>query len=389
MSDYWPFNPEIPEALEDESESIEQGMKDFLKEKKTISTERVDKLFNKNRVYVDSPEDVPEQYEVREGNQGGTFYETGSDDLGEIESYDDIQEGDTIQYEGQFGRTNEIEIQNIDEFGLGDVIDVVDSEGKEISYEEDRLKEFIDNGAEFVDRGNSNETESDESEESETNFDENETESDSEQESDDESEQSQSEMLATEEEAKNNTNEFESEVSSETAEEVNDTLSDWTTNWFQGAESLWAAVEEETGNYKSPKSIRTRSVNDEQKEAIQEHKEFTEEKLREEFGDEIEAERVLYGDIAEEILEAVESGESFELGNRTVESWTTDSGFAEAFAESHGMDDVAVSIQTEIPVEDVWASSMTHESLDQEASELVVGQNEIELTPENIEVVQE
>jgi len=66
---------------------------DDLKEKKTIPTERLDKLFNKNRVYVDSPEDVPEQYEVREGNQGGTFYETDSDDTDEGQTLS-VEDGD-------------------------------------------------------------------------------------------------------------------------------------------------------------------------------------------------------------------------------------------------------------------------------------------------------
>jgi len=41
----------------------------------SVSTDDVDKLFNKSRVYVDSPDEVPNEYEVQEGVNGGLFYE--------------------------------------------------------------------------------------------------------------------------------------------------------------------------------------------------------------------------------------------------------------------------------------------------------------------------
>jgi hypothetical protein len=63
-----------PEWLEAEIETMSELMSSFAREK-SVDVFDISSI-KKDRVYVDSPDKVPEQYEVQEGEEGGLYYET-------------------------------------------------------------------------------------------------------------------------------------------------------------------------------------------------------------------------------------------------------------------------------------------------------------------------
>lgn len=136
---------------------------------------------------------------------------------------------------------------------------------------------------------------------------------------------------------------------------------------------LWSVAADETGNSNPPEDATEsidRGVSDVDRETVMIQKQHTEDVLREVFGDTVPVARGVSGDIATEIREQAEAGEPVEIEHRTLESWSTFPDHSEDFAGDDG-----IIIQTEVPVEEVWASSHTTPGLEDHENEIIVGKS--------------
>lgn len=137
--------------------------------------------------------------------------------------------------------------------------------------------------------------------------------------------------------------------------------------------SIWATAADETGNENFPVDSNLSDPNADhfQEDVIRESKQFTEETLREMFGDSVPVARGVEGDFAEQLKEAKENGEQIEIEPRTLESWSTFPDHAEQFATRETGEGVLIT--QEIPVEEIWMSSHTTPGLAEEENEIVAG----------------
>lgn len=152
-----------------------------------------------------------------------------------------------------------------------------------------------------------------------------------------------------------------------------------------GTASIWATISENTGNDNFPDEapISSPTADSFEQEIIEEQKQYTEDTLREMFGDTVPLSRGIDGEFAQQIQEAAESGEEIELEARAVESWTTFPDHAEQFATMETGDGVIIT--QEVPVEEIWASSHTTPGLAEEENEFLVGKEDsFSIDPENV-----
>jgi hypothetical protein len=92
----------------------------------------IERIFSKDRVYVDSPEEAPDGVNVQEGEEGGTYYETGSSDE---QDSDEIAPGEEVTIEN-FGEEQDVEI--IDPNLPGGIL-VEDEDGNQFSVGEGEI----------------------------------------------------------------------------------------------------------------------------------------------------------------------------------------------------------------------------------------------------------
>lgn len=182
------------------------------------------------------------------------------------------------------------------------------------------------------------------------------------------------------------TNEFAERYGEEQAailEEVFTSWMDWHTN--REARPLWAYAAIETNNYNHPLGPGgLKNASPEQREAFRNYREFTQEKLREAYGDTVPAFRVYGGETAEKLLEGKEKGERVSFVPRTLSSWSTRAIFPSQFSDVYQEGSTAV-VRMEVPVEDIWATSLTNINMSPDANEVVAGLgDEVKLKPEQI-----
>ena len=156
----------------------------------------------------------------------------------------------------------------------------------------------------------------------------------------------------------------------ESADEVFNIARGWEGAMYRAtnAAPLIQAAMERTGNETMPEYdgsdvAALQELSDEQREAADAMVEFTQEQLREAFGDEVTLFRGFsnnpHGGTASEGTEAPdrlrrakESGEEVEIGHRPVESWTLEPTTAKMYAGKDG-----AVLETTVPVEEIAASS--------------------------------
>lgn len=316
-------------------------------------------LVGKERVYVESPQDVPEGVEVQQGPQGGYFYEeeAGASDGPQEEATD--EDGPSAD-------------QLVQEIGLDgmDQIQEVMARGIEEGTDLDELATTLD--GELSDRyinrvlGDVEGAVSTEVDGYENPV---------------KMAYSWDDDFEFPEEAEQK---FMDSVDEETGRMAKESLETWPLDFFsEDMAPLWKTVMDETGNtnlLKEEEQVTETDVSEEEMNAIRAHKEHVEETLREIHGDTITVYRGVYGDAGSKLQEAAEAGEEVEWERRAVESYTTELTYAKSYAQNPG----GVVVEEEIPVEDVWASSHTG-FLDANENELVVQNDEVEaISPDNI-----
>lgn len=124
----WMFEPDEDRILQEYGVDAEAVKPDT---KSAILSELTNTL-SKRRVYVDSPEEVPDQYEVQEGPQGGIFYETEpeeGDDEEEIPEEEGMREFEEMPDTREVDPLSSEEIRELD---YGDYIWTVDPSTEEM-----------------------------------------------------------------------------------------------------------------------------------------------------------------------------------------------------------------------------------------------------------------
>lgn len=137
--------------------------------------------------------------------------------------------------------------------------------------------------------------------------------------------------------------------------------------WTQSASKtatapLWEIARQETGNenYHDYLDVNPESyVGEDEYEAMQAYAEWSQDRLREMYGDSVPAYRGR-NDSSREVRDAVESGDPAE--HRALESWSTNPVLASKFAGNNG-----IVYETEIPVEDIVASHLNGAGKEEEA----------------------
>lgn len=159
------------------------------------------------------------------------------------------------------------------------------------------------------------------------------------------------------------------EQDTEAAETMYDAARGWEGSMYaaDNAAPMIQLAMEETGNEQLPEydandRAAAADIDDETIDEMDRSTEFTTEKLREAYGDEITVFRGMsenpHGgtrsegtDVVEKLQDAKESGESVEVEHRPLESWSLEPTTAKLYASSGAV------IKTTVPVEEVMASS--------------------------------
>lgn len=182
---------------------------------------------------------------------------------------------------------------------------------------------------------------------------------------------------------------FANEDTRERVDSLSRTWAGWPTD--SNTRPMWTAASEITHNENDPGDITGTplidefgaDVDQEDVDAMKDFAEFTEEKLREEYGDSITAHRFLHsGEISSEeegdseIIEKVKNGEKVQP--RTLGSWTTNKDkipeIIDAVAPNANQEDIdnAIVVTKEIPVDKVMAHHETTPELAHTEQEEVV-----------------
>lgn len=100
-----------------------------------------------------------------------------------------------------------------------------------------------------------------------------------------------------------------------------------------------------------PRGMKTQQISEKEKSAFKARKEFTEQYVRKEFGEEITVYRGISGAQSRKIKEALNSGaDKIEVGVRGLQSFTTNVSAAREFSGNNG-----VIISTKIKPSEVWS----------------------------------
>lgn len=179
--------------------------------------------------------------------------------------------------------------------------------------------------------------------------------------------------------------EFAEEYGFDTHEDVNIIKHGWEGRMFERRSApVLKEASERTGNERMPGFDFPENLSEDEVESAQQHWDFVEENLREEFGEEITVYRGLttqdhsyQADGASEtpvkLREAKENGEQVEMPHRTLESWSTDPFVAASYAS--GEENDGVVLERKVPVDRVAMSAGTGYLLDDDA-EIVVAHDE-------------
>jgi len=135
-----------------------------------------------------------------------------------------------------------------------------------------------------------------------------------------------------------------------------------------GTKSLWQVASEKTGNKKIvDESFLDKDVSEREKEVIRRYSDFVTERVREDFGEEIELHRFLQGEVAQRL----KNGESVQP--RAVGSWTTTEDIMNTLLETLGKDaEGGVVISKKFRVEQLIAIQEAHPDMPESQREAIV-----------------
>lgn len=87
-------------------------------------TNALNKYTEKTRIYVDDPDDVPDQYEVQEGSRGGYYYETDGGSSDDSDGDDDVEDRELpssdVEVEQEVNRV--MDEHDVDPDAIGDKV---------------------------------------------------------------------------------------------------------------------------------------------------------------------------------------------------------------------------------------------------------------------------
>lgn len=158
----------------------------------------------------------------------------------------------------------------------------------------------------------------------------------------------------------------------EDSEIVNRVLDDVTT-WIRTEETagFWQSASDRSdnetkGRYGDPFEV---DISDEQRAAIDQYIEYTQELSREIFGDTVQVYRGMSDEDGKR-KEIIDDGKGIEIEHQSIESWTTDVMTAAKFGDG------GIIMMDEVPVEAIMASYLTNNGMTDTQSELGLAMGE-------------
>lgn len=165
---------------------------------------------------------------------------------------------------------------------------------------------------------------------------------------------------------------FREVVGDEAADRVEDTLSSWNGagRFSEGNAALWQLVGDTTGNQNIPENpdLLEVDVDTEDREAFLQHKRAVEQTLEDVYGE--GAEIPVYRTVSRDVIENPDTN-TLTLSQRPLEGWSSD--LRSTTTQARSTDNVV--IRGEVPIEDIWGSSVTGH-LSSQRNEFLIGMEE-------------
>lgn len=167
-------------------------------------------------------------------------------------------------------------------------------------------------------------------------------------------------------------NGFREIVGDDKADRIEETFSKWAgpSRFSEDNAALWQMVSEAVGNQNIPEDdeLLETDISDEEREAFLDHKRAVEQTLSDLYGE--DAEIPVYRTVSRDVIEDPEA-ETLTMSQRPLEGWSSD--LRATTNQARSADQVVV--RGNVPVEDVWGSSLTGH-IDSQRNEFLVASEE-------------